>query len=200
MRFSSGLAPSSTSPPGSIASRTAATSLLNAVTLATSSRRIGNVVAGAADAGARLIDGVDEVRDHSQLQRIERPARDGEGIERIRQRLAGAQRKQRMPIEKRRPSRWCAACAATTTFGSVDGASSDERRRAKRRQRQRGDGLNDAIELERVWCLHFLMACWPDGHWPEDDGSPTPTILARGSDAVDAGDAGGDGFTGLVRT
>ena len=41
MRFSSGLAPSSTSPPGSIASRTAATSLLNAVTFATSSRRMG---------------------------------------------------------------------------------------------------------------------------------------------------------------
>ena len=41
IRFSSGLALSSTSPPGSIASRTAATSLLNAVTFETSSRRMG---------------------------------------------------------------------------------------------------------------------------------------------------------------
>ena len=41
IRRSSGLAWSRISPPGSIACRTAATSSLNAVTLATSSRRIG---------------------------------------------------------------------------------------------------------------------------------------------------------------
>ena len=100
MRFSSGLALSSTSPPGSIASRTAATSPLNAVTFATSSRRIGKSSPARADAGARLIDRVDEVGDHAQLQRLERPALHVERVERIGQRFAGAQRKQRMPLEE----------------------------------------------------------------------------------------------------
>ncbi len=56
--------------------------------------------AGAADARARLVDRVDEVGDHAQLHRLERPADHLERLERVGQRLAGAQREQRVPLEK----------------------------------------------------------------------------------------------------
>ena len=60
----------------------------------------GEVVAGAADAGARLIDRVDEVGDHAQLQRLERAALHVERVERIRQSVSGAQRKERVAFEE----------------------------------------------------------------------------------------------------
>ena len=102
---------------------------------------------GAPDAGARLIDAVHEVGQHAQLQRLERPARDFERIERFRQRLARAQRKQRMPLKK------LDRLAGGRLSGDDDVRISRrrelrQRRRSQRRQRQRGDGIDNAIEFE----------------------------------------------------
>ena len=96
---------------------------------------------------ARLIDRVDEVGQHAQLQRFERPPRDVERIERVGQRLAGPQREQRMALEKphglaRRRLR------RDHDLRIVDGSSSDSDAR-QRRQRQRRDGIDNAIEFER---------------------------------------------------
>ena len=51
---------------------------------------------------ARLIDRVDEVGDHAQLQRLERPAlATSSASSALRQRFAGAQREERMTLEER---------------------------------------------------------------------------------------------------
>ena len=161
IRFSSGLALSSTSPPGSIASRTAATSLLNAVTFDDELAQDGEVVAGARDARARLIDRIDEVGDHAQLQRLERAALHVERIERVGQRFAGAQRKERMAFEE------LDRLARRRLRGHDDlrirrRLELRQRRRAERRQRELGDGVDDAIEFERARVPAFLdglLAC-----------------------------------------
>ena len=113
----------------------------------------GEVVAGAGDAGARLIDRIDEVGDHAQLQRLERPALHVERVERIGQRFAGAQRKQRVALEERD------RLAGRRLRGDDDfrirrRLELRQRRRAERRQRERGDGVDDAIEFKRAGGKH----------------------------------------------
>ena len=108
---------------------------------------MGKSRAGARDAGARLVHRVHEVGDHPQLQRFERPPLHVERVQRAGQRLAGAQRKQRMPLEK--PHR----LARRRLRGHDDlrigrRLELGQRRRAKRRQRERGDGVDDAIEFK----------------------------------------------------
>ena len=115
-----------------------------------------------ADARARLIDRVDEVRDHAQLQRLERPARDVERVECLGQRLAGAQRKQWMALEKldRLGGRRLRGDDDLRIGGRLE---LRERCRAERRQRKRGDGVDDPIEFQSA--SGSMHVDEPRKHW-----------------------------------
>ena len=109
----------------------------------------GEVGPGTADAGARLIDGINEVGKQAQLERLERPARDVERVEGGGQRVARAKGKQRMPLEE--PDRLARGRLQRDHDLRIGRRLEiGERSRAERRQRERGDGVDDAIEFERA--------------------------------------------------
>ncbi len=111
--------------------------------------------AGAADARARLVHRIDEVGNHAQLHRLERPADHVERLERLGQRLARSQRKQRVPFEK--PHRLAGRrLQRDHDLWIRRRLERRERLGAKRRQRQCRDGVNDPIEFESAGCEHYV--------------------------------------------
>ena len=107
----------------------------------------GEVSARAANTRPRLIDGIDKVGKQAQLERFEGPALHVECVEGVGQAFARTQGKEGMPLEE--PDR----LGRGRLQGDNDlrigrGLEVLQRSGAERRQRERGDRVDDPIKFE----------------------------------------------------
>ena len=136
-----------------MASRTARTSLEKLAMRLTMASRIGKEPVAARIDRARPLHRVDELGQRPERQRLERPAFDGETGERLGQPLPGAQRERGILLEEA-DGLGCRALERGHVLRIADRLDRLEPSAPERRQRQRRDVGDDAVEFERASSKH----------------------------------------------